>query len=59
MNGGYSVTTFSYVATDVNGKKLKGKEMAEDAAELIDKLRQKGLYCTSYKDLTAGKANDV
>ncbi len=59
MNGGYSVTTFSYVATDVNGKKLKGKEMAEDAAELIDKLRQKGLFCTSYKDLTAGKANDV
>lgn len=59
MNGGYSVTTFSYVATDVNGKKLKGKESAEDAAELIDKLRQKGLYCTSYKDLTAGKANDV
>lgn len=53
------MTTFSYVATDVNGKKLKGKEMAEDAAELIDKLRQKGLYCTSYKDLTAGKANDV
>ena len=59
MNGGYSVTTFSYVATDVNGKKLKGKEMAEDAAELVDKLRQKGLFCTSYKDLTAGKANDV
>ncbi|MBQ8791592.1 MAG: type II secretion system F family protein [Ruminiclostridium sp.] len=53
------MTTFSYVATDVNGKKLKGKESAEDAAELIDKLRQKGLYCTSYKDLTAGKANDV
>lgn len=53
------MTTFSYVATDVNGKKLKGKEMAEDAAELIDKLRQKGLFCTSYKDLTAGKANDV
>ena len=59
MNGGYSVTTFSYVATDVNGKKLKGKETAEDAAELVDKLRQKGLFCTSYKDLTAGKANDV
>ncbi|MBQ2799494.1 MAG: type II secretion system F family protein [Ruminiclostridium sp.] len=53
------MTTFSYVATDVNGKKLKGKETAEDAAELVDKLRQKGLFCTSYKDLTAGKANDV
>lgn len=59
MNGGYSVTTFSYVATDVNGKKLKGKEVAEDAGELIEKLRQKGLFCTSYKDLQAGKANDV
>lgn len=44
------MTTFAYVATDVNGKKVKGTEMAEDSVELIDKLRQKGLFCTSYKD---------
>ena len=46
------MTTFTYVATDVNGKKVKGTEMAEDSVELIDKLRQKGLFCTSYKDAT-------
>ena len=53
------MTTFTYVATDVNGKKVKGTEMAEDSVELIDKLRQKGLFCTSYKDATKNKAADV
>ena len=53
------MTTFAYVATDVNGKKVKGTEMAEDSVELIDKLRQKGLYCTSYKDASKNKAADV
>ena len=53
------MTQFSYVATDVNGKKIRGKEMAEDSAELIEKLRQKGLFCTVYRDLQANKANDV
>ena len=53
------MTTFSYVATDVNGKKVKGTETAEDSVELIDKLRQKGLYCTSYKDVTKNKGADV
>ena len=28
------MTTFAYVATDVNGKKVKGTEMAEDSVEL-------------------------
>lgn len=53
------MTTFSYVATDANGKKVKGTEMAEDSAELIEKLRQKGLFCTTYKDVQKNKANDV
>ena len=53
------MTTFTYVATDVNGKKVKGTEMAEDSVELIDKLRQKGLFCTSYKDAAKNKAADV
>ena len=30
------MTTFTYVATDVNGKKVKGTEMAEDSVELIN-----------------------
>ncbi len=53
------MTTFSYVATDVNGKKVKGTEMAEDSQELIDKLKQKGLFCTTYKDIAKNKASDV
>ena len=53
------MTTFAYVATDVNGKKVKGTEMAEDSVELIDKLRQIGLFCTSYKDASKNKAADV
>ena len=53
------MTTFSYVATDVNGKKVKGTEMAEDSQELIDKLKQKGLFCTTYKDVQKNKASDV
>lgn len=51
--------TFSYVATDVNGKKVKGKELAEDYEELIEKLRQRNLYCTSYRDLQKSEAADV
>lgn len=53
------MTTFSYVATDINGKKLKGTELAEDANDLVEKLRQKGLYCNSYKDIAKNKASDV
>lgn len=53
------MTTFSYVATDVNGKKVKGTEMAEDSQELIEKLRQKGLFCNVFKDLSKAKAADV
>ena len=53
------MTTFTYVATDTNGKKVRGKENAENSQELIEKLRQKGLFCTSYKDVTKSKASDV
>lgn len=53
------MTTFTYVATDTNGKKVRGKENAENSQELIEKLRQKGLFCTSYKDVTKNKASDV
>ncbi|MCH5324443.1 MAG: type II secretion system F family protein [Eubacterium sp.] len=46
--------TYSYVATDSNGKRVKGTESAEDATDLLEKLRQKGLYCNSYKDTSKG-----
>ena len=31
MNGGEALATFSYIATDSNGKRIKGTEQAEDA----------------------------
>lgn len=49
---------FSYVATDVNGKSIRGSEMAEDYKDLQAKLRERKLYVTSYRDLGQG-GNDV
>ena len=42
---------YSYVATDVNGKISRGKETAEDHQELIERLKRRQLFCTSYKIL--------
>ena len=42
---------YSYIATDANGKISKGKETAEGHYELIAKLKDRQLYCTSYKEL--------
>ncbi len=53
------MATFSYMATDSNGKRVKGTENAEDSADLIEKLRQRGLFCTSYRDTSKGKSADV
>ena len=39
---------FRYVATDLGGKIVRGKESAEDKNALIEKLREKGLFCTSF-----------
>lgn len=45
---------FSYVATDANGKTIRGSEMAEDYKDLQVKLREQKLYVTSYRDLGQG-----
>lgn len=42
---------FSYVATDANGARVKGKEYAEDYLELISKLREKNLFCSEYTEI--------
>ena len=39
---------YSYVATDVNGSTVRGKEYADDYLDLSEKLRQKNLFCTEY-----------
>jgi type IV pilus assembly protein PilC len=49
--GGAFVALYSYVATDVNGHISRGKEMADDHQALIEKLKTRQLYCTSYKEL--------
>ncbi len=50
---------FSYTATDVNGKIVRGQEMAEDYQELQQKLKERNLYCTKYRDMGARDAVDV
>ena len=50
---------FSYVATDASGKTVRGQEMAEDYMELQQKLKERNLYCTKYRDMGANDAADV
>lgn len=57
--GGYPVKKFSYQATDVNGKTVRGQEMAEDYQDLQQKLKERNLYVTRYRDLGANDAVDV
>lgn len=47
---------YSYVATDINGKSVRGQEMAEDFRDLQTKLKERKLYITSYRDLGEGAA---
>ncbi len=49
---------FKYTATDLSGKTVRGKESAEDKAALIQKLKDKGLFCTSFTE-EAEKAKDA
>lgn len=46
---------YSYVAKDSKGKTVKGNLEAEDEKDFLDKIHQKGLYCTDYSQ-TAAKA---
>ncbi len=45
---------YTYTAVDLNGKKFKGVECAGDCHELIEKLREKSLFCTEYKEVSEG-----
>lgn len=45
---------FSYVATDVNGRTVRGQELAEDFKDLQMKLKDRKLYVTSYRNLGGG-----
>ena len=39
---------YKYTATDIGGKTIHGRMSAEDHFDLVHKLREKDLYCTSY-----------
>lgn len=51
--------TFSYVATDVNGKTQRGKQTAENYHDLVEILRGKNLFLTKYKDIETNTATDA
>lgn len=43
--------TFIYTATDVKGNTFKNQRMqAEDVNDFLDKIHDKGLFCSSYKE---------
>lgn len=56
-NGGFQVNKFSYVATDISGRSIRGTEMAEDFKDLQSKLKAKNLFVTSYKNMGEGVAD--
>ena len=39
---------YSYTAKDFYGKSVKGNLEAENEKDFLDKIHQKGLYCTNY-----------
>ncbi|MGN0666740.1 MAG: type II secretion system F family protein [Huintestinicola sp.] len=50
--------TFIYTATDVQGNTVKNQKMnAEDVNDFLEKIHEKGLFCSEYKEARAGKQN--
>ena len=48
--------TFIYTATDVQGNTVKNQKMnAEDVNDFLEKIHEKGLFCSSYRE---AKGND-
>ena len=49
--------TFVYTATDVQGNTIKNARMvAEDVNDFLEKIHEKGLFCSSYKETTSKKS---
>lgn len=52
--------TFIYTATDVQGNTVKNARMnAEDVNEFLEKINEKGLFCSSYKEASSKKSNTL
>ena len=51
--------TFIYTATDVQGNTVRNAKMsAEDVNDFLEKIQEKGLFCSSYKE-TKSKASNT
>ena len=42
--------SYSYVARDARGKEVKGKANAENEQELLEKMKERGVYISDYKE---------
>ena len=52
--------TFIYTATDVQGNTVKNAKMnAEDVNDFLEKIHEKGLFCSSYKETKSGTSKNL
>lgn len=52
--------TFVYTATDVQGNTIKNARMtAEDVNDFLEKIHEKGLFCSSYKESKSKDSNTL
>lgn len=52
--------TFIYTATDVQGNTFKNQKMnAEDVNEFLEKIHEKGLFCSSYRETKGGTGKNM
>lgn len=50
---------YSYSAKDVYGKSVRGLMEADDEKDFLEKIHQKGLYCTDYNETSAKSKKSV
>ena len=52
--------TFIYTATDVQGNTVKNAKMtAEDVNDFLEKIHEKGLFCSSYKEASSKSSSTL
>lgn len=52
--------TFIYTATDVQGNTVKNQKMnAEDVNDFLEKIHERGLFCSSYREAKGGQQKSL
>ncbi len=52
--------TFIYTATDVQGNTVKNAKMAaEDVNEFLNKVNEKGMFCSQYRETSSKQSNSI